>query len=61
MRRMHGPALIRIAVWLAALGTTIAAPAVAQTTTGSIAGIVTDNTKAALPSPSGRLKRRRAA
>ncbi|PYR56071.1 MAG: hypothetical protein DMF85_17680 [Acidobacteria bacterium] len=49
MRRMHGPALIRIAVWLAALGTTIAAPAMAQTTTGSIAGIVTDNTKAALP------------
>ena len=49
MHRTHWLALLRAAVMLAALVPAAVAPAAAQGTTGSIAGVVTDNTKAALP------------
>ena len=49
MQRTHWPALMRAAVMLAAFGGAAVAPAAAQGTTASISGVVTDNTRAAVP------------
>src|SRR5262245_3713014 len=49
MQGRQGLARVRRIVWLTAFATSLAAPAAAQTTTGSISGVVTEHTKAGLP------------